>query len=65
MRIRGLWTHLTKTKKDVANRMNLRILIHQRAKLLKYLKRTSRGRYDMLLPRLALEPEAVEGELIV
>jgi small subunit ribosomal protein S15 len=65
MRIRGLWDHLLTNKKDVANRMNLRKLVHHRAKLLKYLKRLDRGRYDALLPRLALEPEAIEGELIV
>jgi small subunit ribosomal protein S15 len=65
MRIRGMWDHLTAHKKDVACRLNLRKLIHQRAKVLKYLRRTSRERYDALLPRLAIEPEAVEGEIIV
>jgi small subunit ribosomal protein S15 len=65
MRIRGLWDHLIAHKKDLGNRLSLRKLVHQRAKLLKYLKRLDRGRYDALLPRLALEPEAVEGELIV
>jgi small subunit ribosomal protein S15 len=33
--------------------------------MLKYLKRTARTRYDTLLGQLGLEPEAVEGELIV
>lgn len=65
MRIRNLWTHLTRHKKDVGNRLSLRKLIHQRAKMLKYLKSTSRDRYEILLPRIGVEPEAVEGELIV
>lgn len=64
-RIRNLWTHLTTFKRDVGNRRGLRKLVHQRAKILKYLRRTNRVRYDILLNRLALEPESVEGELIV
>ncbi|KAF5346125.1 hypothetical protein D9758_009970 [Tetrapyrgos nigripes] len=64
-RIRNLWSHLTNHKRDVGNRLGLRKLVHHRAKILKYLKRKHRQRYDMLLPRLALESESVEGELIV
>ena len=52
-------------KKDISGRRALRMLIHQRAKLLKYIKRVDRDRYDVILQRVALEPEAVEGELIV
>ncbi|KAF8644242.1 hypothetical protein AX16_008597 [Volvariella volvacea WC 439] len=64
-KIRKLWSHLTEFKRDVGNRRGLRKLVHQRAKILKYLKRENRDRYDTLLERLALEPEAVEGELVV
>lgn len=64
-KIRNLWTHLIKFKRDVGNRRGLRKLVHQRAKILKYLKRLDRDRYDTLLERLALEPESVEGELVV
>ncbi|KAK1235849.1 hypothetical protein PQX77_000915 [Marasmius sp. AFHP31] len=64
-RIRNLWNHLTKFKRDVGNRRGLRQLVHHRAKVLKYLKRTNRDRYDILLERLGLEPESVEGELVV
>ncbi|KAG7100030.1 hypothetical protein E1B28_001816 [Marasmius oreades] len=64
-RIRNLWSHLTKYKRDLGNRRGLRKLVHQRAKVLKYLKRTDRERYDILLQRLALHPESVEGELVV
>jgi small subunit ribosomal protein S15 len=65
MQIRNLWSHLTQHKRDLSNRVSLRKLIHQRAKMLKYLKRSNRGRYEALLPRIGVEREAVEGELIV
>jgi small subunit ribosomal protein S15 len=64
-KIRNLWAHLTKFKRDVGNRRSLRKLVHQRAKILKYLKRLDRDRYDMTLNRLALDSESVEGELVV
>ncbi|TFK22377.1 S15/NS1 RNA-binding domain-containing protein [Coprinopsis marcescibilis] len=63
--IRNLWTHLTTFKRDVGNRLGLRKLVHQRAKILKYLRNTNRDRYETVLEQLALEPEAVEGELVV
>jgi small subunit ribosomal protein S15 len=40
-------------------------LVHQRASLLKYLRRKSVSRYEALLPRLGIMPRAVEGEVIV
>jgi small subunit ribosomal protein S15 len=52
-------------KRDVGNRRGLTKLVHQRAKILKYLKNTDRDRYDAVLERLGLEPGAVEGELVV
>ncbi|KAF8899816.1 hypothetical protein CPB84DRAFT_1847589 [Gymnopilus junonius] len=64
-KIRKLWSHLLTFKRDVGNRRALRQLIHDRAKLLKYLKRHDRDRYETILDRLALDPEAVEGELVV
>lgn len=63
--IRKLWDHLQIMKKDVANRRNLRKIVHHRAKILRFLKRTDRDRYEAVLDRLGLEPEAVEGELVV
>ncbi|RXW17652.1 hypothetical protein EST38_g8205 [Candolleomyces aberdarensis] len=63
--IRKLWKHLITFKRDVGNRLGLRKLVHERAKILKYLRNTNRDRYETLLERLALEPEAVEGELVV
>lgn len=65
LRIRTLWSHLTRHKKDVMNRLSLRKLIHHRARMLKYLKRTDADRYEILLSRIGVEPGAVEGELIV
>jgi len=49
----------------VGNRRNLRKLVHQRASLLRYLKGYDRGRYDIVLEQLALEPKSVEGELVI
>ena len=64
-KIRNLWNHLQSFKRDVGNRRGLTKLVHQRAKILRYLKNTNRDRYDVALGRLGLEPGAVEGELIV
>ncbi|KAI0370023.1 S15/NS1 RNA-binding domain-containing protein [Pilatotrama ljubarskyi] len=64
-KIRNLWEHLSRCKKDIANRRNLRKLVHERAKILKYLKRVDEDRYDRVLERLGLERSAVEGELVV
>ena len=65
MRIRNVWDHLMRTKKDIANRRSLRMLVHQRAKMLRYLKRVDEGRYTRILHRCGLESESVEGELVL
>lgn len=65
MRIRKLWDHLQLRKSDRGNRPRLTKMVHRRARILKYLKSASRQRYYDVLPRLGLEPESVEGELIV
>ncbi|RPD64721.1 S15/NS1 RNA-binding domain-containing protein [Lentinus tigrinus ALCF2SS1-6] len=65
MRIRNLWDHLSRCKKDIANRRSLRQLVHKRAKILRYLKSVDEDRYDSILERLGLERSAVEGELVV
>lgn len=65
MRIRKVWEHLNKSKKDVFSRRSLRTLVHKRAKALKYLKRMDRDKYDLTLEQLGLEPASVEGELVV
>ncbi|KAI5119723.1 hypothetical protein M0805_001436 [Coniferiporia weirii] len=65
MKIRNIWSHLMQRKTDTHGRRSLRLLAHQRAKMLKYIKRIDRDRYDRILERVALEPESVEGEVIV
>ncbi len=65
LKIRSVWDHLMKCKKDLTSRRALRRLVHQRAKMLKYIKGIDRDRYDRILERLALEPDSVEGELVV
>lgn len=65
LQIRNLWTHLTRVPQDIHNRRNLRRLVHQRAKILRYVKKEDRDRYDALLDRLGIEAAAVEGELIL
>ncbi|KDN52195.1 hypothetical protein K437DRAFT_244165 [Tilletiaria anomala UBC 951] len=62
-RIRNLADHLGKARHDNSNRRAMNILVHQRAKVLKYLKRCSPQRYSDVLPRLGLDPRAVEGEI--
>ncbi|KAF8131583.1 hypothetical protein EV363DRAFT_1431557 [Boletus edulis] len=64
-RIRNLWSHLLKFRKDVANRRALRQLVHDRAKVLHYLNRLDRDRYEAILPRLGLDKGSVEGELVI
>ncbi len=65
MRIRNVWEHINKFKHDIAGRRSLRTLVHKRAKILRYLKRKDRDRYDAVLERLGLEPKSVEGELVI
>ncbi|KAG8897361.1 hypothetical protein FRB99_008210 [Tulasnella sp. 403] len=64
-KIRSLWDHLKRHGRDVHNRRALTLLVHQRAKILKYLKRKDIVRYELLLPQLGLEKSAVEGEIVV
>ncbi|KAG0173334.1 hypothetical protein DFQ28_008781 [Apophysomyces sp. BC1034] len=63
VRIHNLNSHLQQHKKDVHNYRQLRMMVHQRAKILKYLKRKSPARYGTCLESLGLEPRAVEGEI--
>lgn len=61
----NMWNHLTVNKRDIGNRRALRMHVHKRAKILKYLRNKSFERYEIVLKRLGLEREGVEGELIV
>ncbi|WVF68176.1 hypothetical protein IAT40_002941 [Kwoniella sp. CBS 6097] len=63
-KIHNLLSHTTSNPKDTSNRRSLRLLVQQRARHLKYLKRTKgEDVYDALLADLGLEKGAVEGEL--
>jgi small subunit ribosomal protein S15 len=63
VRIHNLNSHLNQHRKDVHNYKQLRNMVHQRAKLLKYLKSKDADRYYKCLDGLGLEPRAVEGEI--
>ncbi|KAH9854350.1 S15/NS1 RNA-binding domain-containing protein [Lenzites betulinus] len=64
-KIRNIWEHLSRCKRDIFSRRSLRRAVHERAKILRYLKRVDEDRYDRVLERLGLERSAVEGELVV
>jgi len=53
-RIKELTDHLREHKKDNASRRGMRKLVGRRARLLRYLKRESKGRYDELTTKLGL-----------
>ncbi|EPQ28512.1 uncharacterized protein PFL1_03815 [Pseudozyma flocculosa PF-1] len=64
-RIRNLASHLQAARHDNSNRRAMTLLVQQRAKILKYLKRQSPARYHAILPRIGIEARAVEGEIVV
>lgn len=53
-RIQDLTEHLKVHKKDHASRRGLLMLVSKRNRLLKYLKESSRARYQEVLSRLGL-----------
>ncbi|OBZ89287.1 37S ribosomal protein S28, mitochondrial [Choanephora cucurbitarum] len=63
VRIHNLNSHLNQHHKDRHNYKQLRNMVHQRAKILKYLKSKNADRYFTCLEKLGLEPRAVEGEI--
>ncbi|KAF9949459.1 hypothetical protein BGZ70_001764 [Mortierella alpina] len=65
VRIQNLHNHILNNKKDKHNYRRLRMLIHQRQTVLKYLKKTYPDRYHLCLDRLGLEPRAIEDEIVV
>ncbi|KAL1920337.1 mitochondrial 37S ribosomal protein uS15m [Calcarisporiella thermophila] len=65
VRILNLHEHLQQHRKDKHNYRALRSMVHQRAKLLRYLKRQSLERYFTCLRELGLDQRAVEGEIVV
>ncbi|KAG0342960.1 hypothetical protein BG004_005535 [Podila humilis] len=65
VRILNLHNHVQNNKKDKHNYRRLRMLIHQRQTVLKYLKKSNPDRYHICLDRLGLEPRAIEDEIVV
>ncbi|EIE82198.1 hypothetical protein G6F46_004860 [Rhizopus delemar] len=63
VRIHNLNNHLNQHRKDKHNYKQLRTMVHDRAKILKYLKSKNPERYYSCLEQLGLQPRAVEGEL--
>jgi small subunit ribosomal protein S15 len=53
-RITQITTHLRGHKKDHASRRGLLVLVNRRNRLLKYLSRVDRGRYQGVIARLGL-----------
>ncbi|KAF9413833.1 hypothetical protein BGZ94_000603 [Podila epigama] len=65
VRIQNLHEHIQNNKKDKHNYRRLRMLIHQRQTVLKYLKKSDPDRYHICLDRLGLEPRAIEDEIVI
>ncbi len=53
-RIRNLTEHMQRHKKDFHSRRGLLVMVGQRRRLLDYVKRKDRARYESLLERLGL-----------
>ncbi|KAL2002822.1 hypothetical protein VTN02DRAFT_5777 [Thermoascus thermophilus] len=64
-KILNLSRHLEGTNKDKHNKRNLRLLVHKRQKLLRYLRRKERGgpRWQHLVETLGLSDAAWKGEI--
>jgi ribosomal protein S15 len=64
-KILNLSRHLESTTKDRHNKRNLRILVHKRQKLLRYLREKERGgpRWQNLMESLGLSDAAWKGEI--
>jgi ribosomal protein S15 len=64
-KILNLSQHLENTNKDKHNKRNLRLLVHKRQKLLRYLRKKERGgpRWQHLVETLGLSDAAWKGEI--
>ncbi|GAD96720.1 ribosomal protein S15, putative [Paecilomyces variotii No. 5] len=66
-KIQNLSRHLQGTNKDKHNKRNLRLLVHKRQKLLRYLRKKERGgpRWQNLIESLGLSDAAWKGEISI
>ncbi|KAK6507358.1 hypothetical protein TWF481_005795 [Arthrobotrys musiformis] len=67
MKIRTLAKQLETNTHDKMNKRNLRLMVHKRQKLLKYLKRKERGgqRYQYVMESLGLDDAAIMKEVFI
>lgn len=66
-RLHLLHEHLSQGsfRKDNVTRRSMALLVHKRARLLKYFKKQNADKYYKLLSRIGVNARAVEGEIIV
>lgn len=64
MQIRGLNEHMLAHPADIHNRRRIKMLVQQRARMCKYLKRSQPKLYDQTLADCGLDRRTVEGELV-
>ncbi|TYJ55233.1 hypothetical protein B9479_004063 [Cryptococcus floricola] len=65
-KIHNLLAHIEYNSRDTSNKRSLRLLVQERARHLKYLRRKQGQEvYEKLLEDLGLDKEAVEGELFI
>ena len=66
-KIRVLADHYEGNRKDKANKRNLRLLLHRRQKLLKYMEKKERGsgRWQNMIEKLGLTEATWKGEIAV
>jgi small subunit ribosomal protein S15 len=65
MDIRNLRAHLIKNMHDERGTHKLRNMAYKRKRILEYLKRLDRVRYDKCLMEIGVDKRAVEGELVI
>lgn len=63
VRILALSNHLESHRNDKTTKRALNMLVHQRQKMLKYLRRTDPGRYKGVLKSIGLDDIAVVQEV--
>ncbi|CAG8526112.1 2628_t:CDS:2, partial [Paraglomus occultum] len=65
VRILNLYEHIQTHRKDKHNYRQLRIMVHKRQKILKYLKKLDLERYFNCLKRLGLDQRIIEREIVM
>lgn len=63
MRILALHEHVKRNSQDKQTKRALNMMVHQRQKLLKYLRRTKPERYFACLKEIGLDDSAIVAEV--